>query len=105
MIELRCTSEYLKWTSSLDRSVRIRIDQRIQRLTDGNPGFHRRFDQILELKWSTGQMGSFRIYCLEQNNIVLLFGGHKDTQSKDIEYVKQLLKGVIDGQVRTEIYE
>jgi putative component of toxin-antitoxin plasmid stabilization module len=50
-------------------------------------------------------MGSFRIYCLEQANIVLLIGGHKDTQSKDIDFAKQILKGVIDGQVRTEIYE
>ena len=91
--------------SSLDRSIRIRIDQRLQRLADGSPGFHRRFDQILELKWSTGQIGSFRVYCLEKDGVIFLLGGHKDTQAKDIELAKVLLKGVLDGKVGTEIYE
>ncbi len=102
---MKCTSEFLLWFNKLDRSLKIRIDQRIQRLADGNPGFHNRFDGILEIKWKTGAMGSFRVYVVEYNGAVLLLGGHKDTQSRDIETAKDLLNGVKNGKIRTQEYE
>jgi len=91
--------------NQLDRSLRIRIDQRIQRMVDGNPGVHRRFDNILEIKWRSGTMGSFRLYCAEIDGVILLLGGHKDSQSKDIKTAIQLLKGVKNGETRTKEYE
>jgi len=100
---MKCTRDFQKWITKLDRSLAIRIDNRIQRLADGNPGLHKRFDNILELKWKTGTMGSFRVYTCEHEGTVLLLGGHKDTQSRDIDFAKQLMKGVL--KVRTEIYE
>lgn len=89
----------------MDRSVRIRIDQRIQRLADGNPGLHKRFNLLLEIKWKSGTLGSFRLYCAEVDGLILLLGGHKDTQSKDIDSAKRLLEGVKNGTVRTKEYE
>lgn len=102
---MKCTSEFLLWLRKLDRSLRIRIDQRLQRLVDGNPGFHKRFDGLLEIKWKTGTMGSFRLYAVEYDGIILLLGGHKDTQGKDIKTAKELLNGVKNGTVRTQEYE
>ncbi len=102
---MRCTEEFSKWISQLDRSLRIRVDQRIQRIVDGNPGVHRRFDNILEIKWRSGTMGSFRLYCAEIDGVILLLGGHKDSQSKDIKTAIQLLKGVKNGKTRTKKYE
>ena len=102
---MRCTGEFLLWFQKLDRSLQLRIDQRIQRLTDGNPGFHKRFDGILEIKWKTGIMGSFRLYIIEFNGVVLLLGGHKDNQSKDIKISKDLMNGVKNGTLRTQEYE
>ena len=102
---MKCTSEFLNWINKLDRSLKIRIDQRIQRLEAGNPGLHRRFDNLLEIKWRTGTMGSFRVYCAEFEGTVLLLGGHKDTQSADVNTAKDLLEGVKDGSIRTEEYE
>ncbi len=102
---LYTTSNFKDWISSLDRSVQIRIDLRLQHLADGNPGLHKRFDRLLELKWSSGQMGLFRVYCMEKDGILLLIGGDKSSQSKDITLAKNIMKGVIDGVVRTEIYE
>ncbi len=102
---MKCTSEFLLWLNKLDHSLKIRIDQRIQRLADGNPGFHKRFDGILEIKWKTGTMGSFRLYVVEYNGIVLLLGGHKDTQGNDIKMAQDLLKGVKNGTIRTQEYE
>jgi len=102
---MRCTHEFSSWVNKLDRSLRIRVDQRIQRLANGNPGFHKRFENILEIKWKTGAMGSFRLYCAEVDGMVLLLGGHKDSQSKDIEIAIELLKGVKNGKTRIKSYE
>ena len=102
---MRCTSDFATWIDKLDRSLAIRIDQRIQRLVDGNPGFHRRFDGLLELKWRTGAIGSYRVYCFEYEGVVLLLGGSKGSQKKDIEEAKRLKKGVIDGSIGTQVYE
>jgi len=102
---MNCTTEFLLWFNKLDRSLKVRIDQRIQRLADGNPGLHKRFDGILEIKWKTGTMGSFRLYVLEYNEMILLLGGNKDTQSKDIKIAKDLLNGVKNGTIRTQEYE
>ena len=102
---LKCTDEFYKWFDNLDRSLAIRIDQRLQRLADGNPGLCKRFDNILEIKWTTGTMGSFRLYCCDLDGTIILLGGHKDKQSKDIAIAKKLLEGVKNGTVRTKIYE
>ena len=101
----KCTDEFSAWVSKLDRSLKIRIDQRIQRLVSGNPGLHKRLDAILEIKWKTGTMGSFRLYCAKVDGMVFLLGGHKDSQSKDIKSAKELLKGVKSGKIRVKIYE
>ena len=50
-------------------------------------------------------MGSFRIYCAELEGAILLLGGHKDTQSKDIANAKVLFEGIKNGKIRTENYE
>ena len=102
---MKCTEEFSKWINQLDRSLRIKVDQRIQRLANGNRGVHRRFDNILEIKWRTGTMGSFRLYCAEIDGVVLLLGGHKDSQSKDIKKSIQLLEGVKSGKTRIKEYE
>jgi putative addiction module killer protein len=102
---MKSTPEFSSWIDSLDRSLRIRIDQRLQRLEDGNPGLHRRFDGLLEIKWKTGTMGSFRIYCAEWEGVVLLLGGHKDQQSKDIQTAKDLLEGIKNGKIKLQDYE
>lgn len=50
-------------------------------------------------------MGSFRLYCAEIGGVILLLGGHKDTQSEDIESAKDLLEGLKNGSTRTQVYE
>ena len=102
---MKCTDEFSIWANKLDRSLRIRVDQRIQRYRDGNPGFHKRFDGLVELKWRAGAIGSFRVYCAEIDGIFLLLGGHKGSQGKDIEKAKKLLIGVKNGTTRIKTYE
>lgn len=102
---MKCTEEFSSWVNKLDRSLRLRVDQRIQRLASGNPGQHKRFDNILEIKWKTGAMGAFRLYCTEVEGVVLLLGGTKKTQSKDIKKAIELLKGLKNGKTRIKTYE
>lgn len=50
-------------------------------------------------------MGAFRLYCMELDGVILLLGGDKGSQSRDITKAKELLKGVKDGTVRIKEYE
>lgn len=83
---------YLDWYNSLDKSVRLVIDRRIDRIRLGNFGKHRKFDSLTEIKFVEG--AGYRIYAYECNNVVIVFltAGDKSRQSKDIELAKEYLK-------------
>lgn len=75
----------LQWLLSLkDRTIRDRIRARIDRLRFGNLGDHKRFAGLIELRIHVGK--GYRVYCAEDEEvlIVLLVGGDKSTQDKDI---------------------
>ncbi len=64
---------------------------RIDRLATGNPGDVRPVGEgISELRIDYGP--GYRVYCLQQGDvmIVLLVGGDKSTQDKDIVQAKRL---------------
>ena len=74
-----------------DRQGRARILTRIDRLADGNPGNHRNLGGgIFELKIDFGP--GYRVYYVNRNGvvIVLLCGGDKSTQVKDIRRARAL---------------
>lgn len=82
----------IEWLNSLDSTMRKRINQRILRLEDGNFGdFKKLSDDISELRFSFGK--GYRVYYTEiENTIVLLInGGDKSAQSKDIKKAQELL--------------
>jgi putative addiction module killer protein len=78
------------WLDALkDRLARARIRTRINRLALGNPGDHRALDGgLFELRidWGPG----YRVYFARTGNtiVLLLCGGDKTTQQKDIEHAK-----------------
>jgi putative addiction module killer protein len=80
------TQVFETWFKSIkDRTTRIRIQVRIDRLAGGNPGQHRALTNgVVELKIDVGP--GFRIYFVERGDVViiLLSGGEKSTQQKDI---------------------
>lgn len=89
------TSEFDKWFRKLkDRKVKAKILIRIQRIEEnGNFGDCQPVGEgISELKihYATG----YRVYFKEHDGhlILLLIGGDKSTQSKDIEKAKLLWK-------------
>jgi putative addiction module killer protein len=86
-MRVQVTAVYLSWINALkDRVGRARIQVRVDRLVHGNPGQHRDLtDGVSELKIDFGP--GYRVYYTERDGelIVLLAGGDKSTQQKDIK--------------------
>lgn len=80
------TDKYREWIDDLkDRTARARILVRVDRLIDGNPGQHRDLaDGVSELKIDFGP--GYRVYYTQRGErlLLLLIGGDKSTQQKDI---------------------
>jgi len=87
MIEIRETEVYSRWFKSLrDRQAKARIDIRIRRLSMGNPGDVKPVGQgVSELRIDYGS--GYRVYFVQlgETLIVLLAGGDKRTQGRDIK--------------------
>jgi putative addiction module killer protein len=81
------TGLYRDWINSLkDIAGRARIQVRVDRLVHGNPGTHRVLrDGVSELKIDFGP--GYRVYYTRRGDrlLILLAGGDKSTQKKDIE--------------------
>lgn len=94
MIQIQQTEAYVEWFSGLrDRVARARIDIRIRRLSLGNAGNAKPVgDGVSELRVDYGP--GYRIYFVQRGEvvIVLLAGGDKSTQDKDIRNAKVLAK-------------
>jgi putative addiction module killer protein len=87
MIEIRQTETYSKWFNSLrDREARVRIDIRLRRLSMGNAGDVKPVGKGLsELRIDYG--AGYRVYFIQRGDtfVVLLAGGDKRTQNRDIQ--------------------
>ena len=87
MIELRKTEAYIRWLDSLrDVHARARVLVRVERLAAGNPGDVRPVGEgVSELRIDYGP--GYRVYFKKQGRtiVVLLAGGDKRTQGRDIE--------------------
>ena len=96
MIEIRQTEQYSKWFKSLrDYNARMRINIRIRRLSLGNPGDVKPVGEgISELRIDYGP--GYRVYYLQRVNefVLLLVGGDKSSQEKDIVRAKALAKNL-----------
>jgi len=90
-------SPFKEWYNSLDSIIQRRIEKRIARLRRGNFGDHKNLgDDLLELRLFFG--AGYRIYCTVSENVivVLLSGGDKSNQTKDIQNAKEYLKNFIE---------
>lgn len=93
--DLMWSSHCEKWFGNLkERMTKIRILARLERIKQGNFGDHKRIDQDLsELRLDFGP--GFRLYYSIRNKtiVLLLYGGDKGTQTRDIDKAKQILEG------------
>jgi putative addiction module killer protein len=98
MIEIRKTNLFARWLDELrDLQARARIQARIERLASGNPGDVESIGEgVLELRIHYGP--GYRVYFkkVEQKLIILLAGGNKSTQSKDIKISLKLARNLVE---------
>jgi putative addiction module killer protein len=96
MVEIRKTEIFAKWLDGLnDIRARARIQVRIERLAAGNPGDVKAVGEgVSELRIDYGP--GYRVYYRKrgQNVVILLAGGEKSTQSKDIKTALRLAKNL-----------
>jgi putative addiction module killer protein len=91
-MEAFASDDYLSWINELkDRAGRSRVLIRVDRLIHGNPGLHRNLTEgVSELKIDVGP--GYRVYYNFRGGklLLLLGGGAKSTQNKDIEKALEL---------------
>ncbi|WP_233117177.1 type II toxin-antitoxin system RelE/ParE family toxin [Aggregatibacter actinomycetemcomitans] len=92
MIQIKTTFLFDEWLKKLKNLIaKAKINARIKRLQFGNFGDLKSVnDGIFEMRIDKGQ--GYRVYLKDQNGIlvILLCGGDKSTQEKDIKKAKQL---------------
>ncbi len=96
MVEIRKTTVYSKWFDSLrDIKARAKILVRIERLAGGNPGDVKPVGEgVSELRIPHGP--GYRVYFKQTglHLIILLAGGDKQSQSKDIKKALELARNL-----------
>lgn len=88
------TEVYRAWINGLrDTTGRARVQVRVDRLVHGNPGQHRNLTGgVSELKIDFGP--GYRVYYTQRGTrlILLLAGGDKSSQTRDIEQALTLAR-------------
>jgi len=96
MKEIRKTNTFAKWLDGLsDIQARARVLIRIDRLADGNPGDFKSVDRgVLEMRIDYGP--GYRVYYVLRKHelIILLAGGDKRSQPKDIKTALDLARNL-----------
>jgi putative addiction module killer protein len=86
-VRVEKTQGYGRWIDNLkDKAGRARILMRVDRLIHGNPGSHRKLSGgVSELKIDFGP--GYRVYYSIRGDrlLLLLIGGDKSTQRRDIQ--------------------
>jgi putative addiction module killer protein len=95
MKQIRQTDSFENWFKNLkDKVGKALIIKRIDRLAKGNPGDNRFLGEISEMRIDYGP--GYRVYYKNTGKeiIILLCGGDKSTQGRDIKNAKELAKEV-----------
>ena len=94
MFEIVQSAPFSRWLGDLkDQKARVRIHARLDRLALGNYGDVRPVGEGLsELRIHYGP--GYRLYCMQRGMriVVMLCGGNKSSQERDIEQAKIIAK-------------
>ena len=93
-MEVRKTKVFTEWFTKLkDKTAKYAIGQRIMRISKGNFGDSKSVgDNVYELRIDVSK--GYRVYFMNKNGeiILLLVGGDKSTQQRDIAKAKEMVK-------------
>ena len=85
-------SPFIEWITALrDKTAKARIASRMRQIESGNFGDSKPVGEgVTELRIHVG--AGYRVYCgrYGQRSVILLCGGDKDSQTKDIARAKEL---------------
>lgn len=94
MVEIAQSTTFSQWLGNLkDRQARMRIHAKLDRVVLGNLGDVRPIGHGLsELRIHYGP--GYRLYCMqtETHTLVMLCGGDKSSQTRDIEQARAIAK-------------
>ena len=100
MVEVRQTERFAQWLQDLrDLRARAKVQVRIERLIGGNPGDVRPIGSgVSELRINYGP--GYRVYYQQKGSrlIILLAGGDKSSQARDIEEALMLSRQIKEDQ-------
>ena len=92
MYALHKTPEFDEWLQDQPLKSRLQVEERLLHIAcDGHFGTCKHLtDHVWELKWANGR----RVYYayLAEYNVLLLLGGNKNGQSKDIKQAQKILR-------------
>ncbi len=96
MIRVRKTEVFAHWLDGLrDLTARARVQVRIERLSSGNPGDVAPISEgVSEMRIDVGP--GYRVYYKRRGTalIILLAGGDKSTQARDIKTALELARNL-----------
>ena len=89
---------YAEWFNSLDKSIQLRIEKRIEKLRGGLYGDHKPLQksELSEIRMDFGK--GYRIYYYDINNVIILFigGSEKKDQKQVIKECNEYFKDFIE---------
>lgn len=95
-MEIRKTHDFSRWLDALaDLQARARVQARIERLAAGNAGDVKPVGEgVSEMRIDVGP--GYRVYFTKQGRqlVILLAGGSKDSQARDIRLALRLAKNL-----------
>jgi putative addiction module killer protein len=89
------TSEFDDWLSDQPPKTRVIVKARLDMVSLGHFGNHKRFEGLIELRWLNG----IRVYTFMWGSalVVAISGGNKNGQDRDIKKAKKIRDEVLEG--------
>ncbi len=93
--EIVTTAEFAAWLELQQPKVRNIVKTRLDIISVGHFGNHKRFEGLIELRWRNG----IRVYTFIWDTVivVVLNGGNKNGQNRDIKEAKKIKREILEG--------
>ena len=93
--EVLKTGEFEEWLAEQQPKIRALVLARLDMLSLGHFGNHKRFEGLIELRWMNGT----RVYSFLWGSaiVVALYGGNKHAQDRDIRKAKKIRDQILEG--------
>jgi len=94
-MNIRSTPEFDEWLSRRNARERAQVDNRLDRIREHSHFGDRKYlgDDLFELRWRSGRRVYYAICTvMEENAALMLLGGSKNAQERDIRYARKILE-------------